>query len=359
MLLSRHCPQSSIAALTVLATICAGGCIVPGLAQSPPDTLPLSTVNTLPSLLPALIVPNRYTLGSGDRLRLEVFNVPEYSQEYQVLSDGTLSLPLLGTVEVAGMSLEEASANITQRYSRFFRRPTITLILLQARSVQIAIAGEVKRPGSYTVTPEGSQAERITVTKAIQLAGGITQSANIRDIQVVRSGYGATGSDQTIVINLWELLQDGNLSQDIVLQDGDKVIIPEALTLEAEDARALASASFAPSVMTVYVVGEVANPGIVEIPPNTPLNQAILAAGGFSNRANQNAVDLIRLNANGTVSQRNIDIDFSRNIEDSLNPALRNYDTVIVSRSGLSLVSDIVGTILSPVSGILRILDGF
>lgn len=301
---------------------------------------------------------DRYVLGPGDRLKMEVFNLPEYSQDYHVLADGTLSLPLIGTIEVVGLTLEQASAKITQRYGQFIRQPSITLILLEARPLQIAIAGEVKRPGSYTVSPEDGEQDRMTVTQAIQLAGGITQSADIRHIQVRRATPGMINS-QTVTINLWELVKNGDLNQDLPLRDGDTLLVPTANSLDPEEATSLATASFAPDAIRVYVVGEVESPGTVEIPPNTPLNQAILAAGGFSNRADHDDVTLVRLNANGTVSEQDIEVDFSRSIDDEQNPALRNYDTVVVGRSGLTQVTDFLGTILSPVSGVLRLLNIF
>lgn len=346
------------ATLSVLLSL-AGGLVSLSWAQPASRTIAVPNgENLLPANLPPASIPDRYVLGPGDRLQMEVFNLPEYSQEYRILADGTLSLPLIGTLEVAGMTLEQASAKITQRYSQFIRRPAVTLILLEARPLQIAIAGEVKRPGSYTVSPEEGQQDRMTVTQAIQLAGGITQSADIRQIQVRRPTSGI-GGPQVVTINLWELVKNGNLNQDLPLRDGDTLLIPTATTLEPEEATSLATASFAPDAIMVYVVGEVESPGMVEIPPNTPLNQAILAAGGFSNRADQDSVTLVRLNANGTVSEQDVEVDFSRSIDDEQNPALRNYDTVVIGRSGLTRVTDLLGTILSPVSGILRVLNIF
>jgi polysaccharide export outer membrane protein len=97
----------------------------------------------------------------------------------------------------------------------------------------------------------------------------------------------------------------------------------------------------------------------VEVPPNTPLNQALLAAGGFNNRARKSRVDLIRLNPNGTVSKRTVDINLAQGINDQSNPILRNNDVVVVNRSGLASVSDTLGTILSPVGSIFTFFNFF
>jgi polysaccharide export outer membrane protein len=122
----------------------------------------------------------------------------------------------------------------------------------------------------------------------------------------------------------------------------------------------LAAASFSPDRIRVNIVGEVSKPGLVEIPPNTPLNQAILAAGGFNNRrAAQDTVKLIRLNPNGTVVQRDIAIDFSKGINDATNPTLRNQDVVVVDRNLLSSTTDSLSTLLSPLGTLTGFLGFF
>lgn len=305
----------------------------------------------------ASVAPQGYTLGSGDRLKLDLFEVPEYSGEYQVLSDGTLSLPRVGTVLVRGMTLEQATAEISRRYAQYVRRPYVTLSLLQAGAINIAIAGEVNRPGTYVISPEDAENRGVpTVTRVIQLAGGITQSANIREIQVRRYMPQQSGGIQEVKLNLWDLLQTGDINQDLPLQDRDTIYIPTATALDPSEVTELATASFSPETMTVNVVGQVGQPGTITVPPNTPLNQAIMAAGGFNTRARRSSVELIRLNPDGTVARRTIDVDLAQGVNLDNNPALRNYDTIVVGRSGLASVTDTLGTILSPVTGLFRLL---
>jgi polysaccharide export outer membrane protein len=445
---------------------------------------------TPPNLAPTSLIPSSsvavgatqdgYQLGAGDRVRLDIFQVPEYSGEHQVLSDGSLNLPLVGTVPVKGMTLKQASAILSAKYAPIIKRPIVTMTLLAARPLKIAIAGEVSHPGSYTVSPSGEQGVP-TVTRAVQLAGGITQAADTRQIQVRRSrplnvggeqiltvdlwqllqtgdlrqdlilqdgdtlfiptqktvnlaeanqlaaasfaaskaeplriaivgqvnrpgpytltgnvegqteaGGGVqmptvtraiqvaggitqsadirriqlrrmtkTGSDQVIDVDLWKLLQGGDVRQDIPLQEGDTITIPIATAMTPTEVTELASASFSPSKITINVVGEVVQPGVVEVPPNSPLNQGLLAAGGFNRRAKKGSVELIRLNPNGTVSRQQIAINFSKGLSDKDNPPLRNNDTIIVKRSGISGLSDAIGTVLSPLTsgfGLFRLL---
>ncbi len=94
-----------------------------------------------------------YTLGAGDRIALDIFGVPEFSKEYQVLVDGTLNLPIIRSVSIQGLTLQEAANVITRRYEPFINVPVVTVTLVAARPLNIGLAGEVTRPGSYKINP--------------------------------------------------------------------------------------------------------------------------------------------------------------------------------------------------------------
>ncbi|MBD2039452.1 SLBB domain-containing protein [Microcoleus sp. FACHB-672] len=436
-----------------------------------------------------LVAPSQlqeaYILGPGDIIQIDIFNVPEYSGEngrYQVLVDGSLNMPLIGRVDVQGLTLQVAAQKFSQLYAEYLTRPIVTVSLLLARPLSIGVAGEVNRPGSYvldalgagnteagaqvpTVTralqsaggvtqsadlrrvqlrrpqpsgseqiinldlnellqtgdlrqnlslrdgdtifiptktnvnlaeaallatttisgdptrplnvavvgevtrpgsytmqrvdDEGAQQGLITLTRALRTAGGITQSADIRRVEVRRNTK--TGNEQVIEVDLWQLLQTGDLSQDVILDQGDTIVVPTAENIDLTEARQVAAASFSPGAMRVSVVGEVAEPGPVDLPPNTSLNQALLAAGGFNNiRARRQDVELVRLNPNGTVSRRTVPVDFSQELNEETNPALRPNDVIVVGRSGITKTADTITTILSPfvnLFGAFRIFD--
>lgn len=335
--------QKSAVSLSIFLAL-AGGIQLPALAQTPAPAQ--YNTNTLSS---------GYVLDSGDRLFLEVFGVPDYTGEFKVLADGSVRLPLVGQVRMRGLTLEQAQMAVTEAYGEYIRQPFVDLNLVNTRSVQVAIAGEVNRPGAYALeaTEDGKP---LTVTKAIQLAGGITQLANIHQVQVVR-GQGIAGvAPQAANVDLWALIQSGDLSQDVVLRDGDTVVIPTAQSLSAAEATRVASANFSPDSITVYLVGEVETPGAIELPLNVPLNQALLAAGGFTNRAVEGEVELVRLNPNGTVAKRSVDVNFAGDIDAANNPTLQDNDTIVVSETKLSEFSDRANQVFSPALGILSLL---
>lgn len=467
-----------VASLALVAFVAAYG-VPPGLAQAP-----AKSVNPPSAIAPAATQPSdAYTLGAGDRVRVDVFKVARFSGENQVLVDGTLNLPEIGNVLVEGMTLREASDAISTQYSKLLKYPLVTLTLLAPRSVRVAVSGEVNRPGSYTIPTTEAGSQLPTVTRALQLAGGITQVADLRNVEVRRPQRGGdeqilrvnlwdflqngdqrrdislrsgdtiiiptvkttslvesvqlasasfaadrsqplniavvgevyrpgpytvsatartgaagetgqtagggdrpptitraiqvaggirpqadirriqvrrmtrTGAEKVIDIDLWKLLQTGDINQDLILQDRDTVVIPMAKEIPTAEAMQIAAASFSPDTIRVNVVGEVKQPGVLRVPPNTPLNQAILAAGGFNVRAFKRSVELVRLNTDGTVTRRSVRLDLDKGVDEDGNPALRNDDIVIVNRSALATVSDNLNAVITPINSFLSILS--
>ncbi len=453
----------------------------------------------VPPLLPNRLLPNQpaavlpplraagegedYVLGAGDRLRLDLFSVPEFSGDYQVLPNGTMNLPRIGSVSVQGLTLKQASAAISIRYRNYLTRPIATLSLLSGRPVNVAISGEVNRPGSYAlnsaiIAPNGElptltrllqTADGITqaadlgrvmirrqqqggyqvytvnlwqlvraadsnqdlrlqdgdsiyipetkeinlvdarqlaslnfatrsnrplriavigevnrpgpysifegnaaqtagrndtpssqtpsVTQALQIAGGITQMADLRKIQVRR--LTRSGKSQQVEVNFQKLLKSSDVLQDLPLQDGDVVEIARATTLNDQEVIADARNSLAPDRINVNIVGEVKTPGSIAMLPNTPLNQALLTAGGFNDQARKQTVELVRLEPNGTVSKREIAINFAEGVSEQSNPSLRAGDTVIVRKNALATVGTGLGLITNPIAAgfsLLRLL---
>jgi polysaccharide biosynthesis/export protein len=96
-----------------------------------------------------------------------------------------------------------------------------------------------------------------------------------------------------------------------------------------------------------------------QLTPNTPINNAIMAAGSFvPGRANPNKVQLIRINPDGTVTQRQLKIDFKQGLNADANPVLQNNDVIVVGRSGIASFSDSIGQVLAPFNGITGVVTG-
>jgi polysaccharide biosynthesis/export protein len=286
---------------------------------------------------------------------LSLLQSGDFSQDI-VLQDGdTILLPTNSGVSNANSSLIAAS-NLGPQ--------SIT-------PVKVVIAGEVNRPGSYTVKGDANTTNNNTqltgsvtlptVTQAIQVASGIKPTADIRQVQLIRT---TRSGEQKITLNLFKLLQQGDTTQDIILQEGDRIFIPTATALSPQDVEIISSSTFSPATIKINVVGEKGGAkgalSTIEVAPNTTLNQAILVSGGFDNvRANKNQVDFIRLNPNGTVTKRLVRLDFAKGIDNEVNPRLQNNDTIVIGRTNLTRLGDGFSSILSPFTGIFSILNLF
>ncbi|MBW4515014.1 MAG: polysaccharide export protein [Timaviella obliquedivisa GSE-PSE-MK23-08B] len=359
--------------------------VPPTLAPSATPATPRPVTPLTPSRLsvPRTQVPTtgyqeeEYRLGPGDQIGLDIFDVPELSGaqgQYVVLIDGSVNLPWVGKIRLQGLTLSAASDQLENAYAPFIRNPLITVNLLTARTLRVNVVGAVKRPGSYIISPQGQTNQILvsntsvagggaasqwpTVTQALQQAGGITQLANLREVQVNRPQ--PDGSQQTIKVNLWELLRSGQIQQDVALRDRDTLVVPQSAFLSPEEALLNGSSSFAPATILVNVVGEVKAPGTVEVAPNTSLNQALLTAGGFeSSRARRKDVILVRLNPDGTAVRRTIPIDLTAGINEETNPSLREFDTIVVGRSGIAQTGDTLDNFFRPLGNIFGIFNVF
>jgi polysaccharide biosynthesis/export protein len=398
----RSTPRS-IAGLALSALVGATYSL-PVFAQSsastltPSKTTPLAQSPLPPSLttptVPATSVPidpsgaqlgESYVLGPGDVVRINV-NLPRtgaaettladdglvFLDRYIVLPDGSVNLPWINSVRLAGLSLQDASTVLERSYRRFIKNPLITLNLLAPRPLKIGVIGEVNRPGSYLISvisnevTQASLNQRTTseggnqfprVSQAIQTAGGITQLANLREVRLKRVRGNA---EELIAIDLFRFLREGDQNQDRLLRDGDVIVIPKATQFDSAEAYEVAQSNFSPAQITVNVVGEVFTPGARAVKPNSTLNQAILAAGGFrGGRASSKKVDLIRLNPNGTVTRRRFNIDLDQNMNDERNPRLFDNDIVVVNRTFAAAANDFLQTALGVPLQIFGGISGF
>ncbi len=306
-----------------------------------------------------------YLLGPGDRLELKLFDAPELSGPLDVLNDGTASVPLIGSVRLTGLSISQASGWLTKLYGRQLLRPQLLLKVVTPRPIKVALVGEVERPGLYSLTTsetaqtEGGPGSAIsglpTVVDAIQKAGGITLNANLRDVTLQRRLPGDPPRFKQATLDLLALLQQGDQLQNPYLFDGDTIRIGKAEQPVAE-AIELAAANLSPKAINVNVVGEVVRPGTVQLMANTPLVQAVMAAGGPNTwRASKGNVELVRINRNGTATRERFTLNLSQGASNQRNPPLRDGDTVIVNRTGLAVASDSLNAIGQPLTSVANV----
>lgn len=310
-----------------------------------------------------------YILGAGDRLEL-TFISPSYATlggGFELLNDGSTSLPMIGSVVLDGLTVNQANRWLTRLYSRYLRRPDVNLRVTQPRPMQVSVVGQVENPGIYVVNPGGEGSSVAgkgtsipglpTVVSAIQKAGGITLNANLGDVRLQRKLPGNTSQLRETQLNLVALLQKGDKRQNPLLFDGDTIVIGRAPAPPPDEVLELAASNLSPQIINVNVVGEVKSPGSQALRAGTPLIQAILSAGGpTALRANRNNVELVRINRNGTATLRRYVIDYSQGVSGPRNPPLREGDSVIVNRSVFGSGTDALNAVSQPITNLIGLL---
>ena len=311
-----------------------------------------------------------YIIGPGDVLDLKLFDAEELSGSLEVLNDGSVPLPLVGSVRLSGLTLQQATLRVKQLMREELLRPDLQLRVVKPRPIRVALVGQVERPGIYSLTTsetgqtEGGPGIRLsglpTVVDAIQKAGGITQNANLRGV-VLQRRLPRTESElsyKQAELDLLDLVLDGNQSQNPFLFDGDTIRIREAQEIP-EEAVELAAVNLSPRFISVNVIGEVNKPGRLELPASTPLVQAVMAAGGANFRANTRNVELVRINRNGSATLKRFKLDLSAGASNKNNPPLQHGDSVLVSRNTLTRAGDALNTASQSISGLVQIWSLF
>ena len=284
-----------------------------------------------------------YVLGPGDGLQLTFLDpaAKDIGGSFGILPDGTSSLPLLGSVQLTGLTIGQASRWLTSLYGKQLKRPQLYLTLINPRPVKVSIIGEVEKPGLYPLAPFS------TPVSAIQQAGGITVNSDIRKV-ILRRQAGMDGSQKQATLDISQVLLNGNQLQNPVLFDGDTLIIGFTKELPPE-IREIGASNLAPTAINVSILGEVKSPGTISLPANTPLVEAIFRAGGPVRwRANKNQVELVRFNRDGKVTRQVFSYNDTTNLS-FRNPPLRNGDTVIVKTTVYGKVLDAFSDIAIPI----------
>jgi polysaccharide export outer membrane protein len=294
-----------------------------------------------------------YTLGPGDGLTL-AFLDPELKDvggPFAILMDGTAILPFIGSVQLAGLTIGQASRWLTSLYQKQIVRPQLLLQLTTPRPTKVTVIGEVTKPGFFEL--QGMP----RAIAAVQAAGGITANADIRKV-MLRRVVGQEGAQKQTFLDLSQVFFMGNQFQNPILFDGDTLIIGRATEPLPDEIIRIGRTNLAPTLISVSILGEVKAPGTIGLPANTPLMEAIFRAGGLAKwRANKNHIELIRFNDNGTTSRQVFSYKQDLNVSNGFNPPLRDRDTIIVNRSFYGEAIDALNDLAVPI-GIVNNLGG-
>jgi polysaccharide biosynthesis/export protein len=325
--------------------------------QTQPGTIqPGATSNPAPNAAPnaATPAPSLYTpylLGAGDQLQITVLGFDEYTGVVVVLPDGTVTVPLAGSIPAAGRTTDQLAKDVQTRLEKYLVDPIVTVSTSVLRPVTVNVAGEVHRPGSVQLRslseearPEMTSREQQpapTLATALMEAGGITQFADLRQVQVRRANPNA----QPLTLNLWDSITSNSPSVNVMLQDGDSIYIPRLQAGQQLDRRLIARSSYAPETVRVRVVGQVNAPGEILVRPNSSLSGAVASAGGPTDDARLSRVLFVRLGETGQIERQQVDL---RKLSDEYQ--IQDGDVIIVPKRGSSSFLDVAGRVLSPLN---------
>jgi polysaccharide export outer membrane protein len=177
--------------------------------------------NTAAPAINSVSAPAGYQLMANDQIGVEVFGEDDLRTASRLTADGAVSLPLLGSVRHAGLTLAQAAARLTELYGRdYLINPKVNVVLIGYAKQRFTMLGQVNRPGSYEM-PDG--ADGIDILEAVAIAGGYTRIAAPEKISIRRRG---TRGDQMLRVNAKKLGRQGGTFH---IQSGDTITVGESI----------------------------------------------------------------------------------------------------------------------------------
>ena len=210
-----------------------------------------------------IATPTNYTIGAGDQVVIEIYGASQKTETLVVSPEGTVTVPGYGPIYISGMSVAEANAKIRRTLGSRYSSSQIKTSIGQTRTIIVNVMGEVKVPGTYTVSAFAS------VFHALYMAGGINGLGTLRNIKVFRNGRLAT------VVDVYDYILNGRLTGNIRLQDNDVIVV-------------------GPYDCLVDIGGSVKRPMTYEMRKNESVASVIRYAGGFAGNAYKKSVRLLR-----------------------------------------------------------------
>src|SRR5882757_2632994 len=189
---------------------------VPGMSSS--STAPA------PALPPGVSAPSGYILSANDQVAVEVFGEEDLRTNGRLNGEGNLSVPLLGSIHLAGLTLTQAASRLTDFYARdYLVNPRVNVMLIGYAKRRFTMLGQINRPGSYEM-PDGSP-EGIDLLEAVAMAGGYTRIAAPERISIRR--HSSSGRDEIIRVDAKRLAR-GDRGNFTVLP-GDAITVGESI----------------------------------------------------------------------------------------------------------------------------------
>ncbi len=251
-------------------------------------------------------LPSEYVVGPGDRLEVQLIGNTKSRQSLVVNRDGRIMFPELGPIVVAGLKFDAAKARIEARVSEQMIGTQAIVSMSDLRSIRIFVLGEAERPGSYTVSGLS------TITNALFASGGVKKIGSLRNIQLKRGGTLVTRLD------LYDLLLNGDTSNDVRLLPGDVIFIP-------------------PVGDTVGVAGAIRRPAIYELRGESTASDLLYLGGGLMPDADPKLATIERIDE----SRERIVLDVDLSSAQARGTDLRSGDVMRIPAARPTLANSV------------------
>jgi len=257
-------------------------------------TQPTAAASTIAAASPSTITPaaepqqadlRLEALGMGDMVRVTVFRNPELTTEGRVSERGTILFPMIGEVNIAGLTPSQAGARIADklRSGKYVVNPEVTVSMMQVNSRQVSVLGNVVKPGRYPLDSTTAH-----LTDVIALAGGVGPTGSDEVTIITNRG----GKQEKVNVDMAEMFRRGDLTHNITLEPGDTIYVHKA--------------------PMVYVYGEVQKGGAYRVEPNMTVMQAIAMGGGITPRGTERGIKISRRDASGV---KRVDADLNTTVQ--------------------------------------------
>ena len=210
-----------------------------------------------------IATPQNYRLGPGDAVNIDIYGASQKSEQTTVSPDGDVVIEGFGPVQVSGLTVAEANARLRSTLGSRYSSSRVRLTVGQTRTIMVNVMGEVKRPGTYTLSAFAS------VFHALYMAGGINDLGTLRNIKVYRQNKLVT------VVDIYDYILNGKLTGNIRLADNDVVVVGTYDCL-------------------VNLTGKVKRPMYYEMKRSESVGTLLKYAGGFAGDAYTKAVRVVR-----------------------------------------------------------------
>lgn len=223
--------------------------------------------NTELTFEPAMNIatPQNYVVGPGDNVKVDIFGASQKSSVYTVSPDGDITIEGYGPINISGLTISQANARLRSTLGSRYSSSSIKVSLGQTRTITVNVMGEVKTPGTFTLSAFAS------VFHALYMAGGINEIGTLRNIKVYRGGRLVT------VVDVYDYILNGKLKGNVRLADNDVIVV-------------------GPYDSMVNISGKVKRPMYYEMKKNESVGTLLKYAGGYESDAYTKSIRIIRNN---------------------------------------------------------------